>query len=202
MLLESPQWSKEGYQLTWEAKPLYSRRVTNFTDTNLSSPSPSSGSAVILSESDIPSSRCLFRLRLAAHHIEETGSSSSLMPTPTSVDREHRKRVDELLESGAEDMYSRQNGDARPNGLMDYLRFKGKTNPGVVKEKSGCKYGEVLPDTIGRLCEDSIQAKDGPSSRLSPLFTEEMMGFPFLWTTLPFLRESGEPSPSRPTEMP
>jgi hypothetical protein len=39
----------------------------------------------------------------------------------------------------------------------------------------------------------------GQTSRLSPLFTEEMMGFPFLWTTLPFLRQSGEPNHSKPT---
>ena len=42
----------------------------------------------------------------------------------------------------------------------------------------------------------------GKTSRLSPLFTEEMMGFPFLWTTLPFLRQSGAPSPSKPTATP
>lgn len=29
--------------------------------------------------------------------------------------------------------------------------WKGKTNPGVVKEGSGCKYGETLPDTLDRL---------------------------------------------------
>lgn len=88
MLLESPLWWKEGYVLTWEAKPLCSRRVTNFTDTNLTSPTPSNASAKTLSISDIPSSRCLFRLRLLAHPTEETGCSSSrtmMLITPTSV---------------------------------------------------------------------------------------------------------------------
>jgi hypothetical protein len=42
----------------------------------------------------------------------------------------------------------------------------------------------------------------GQTSRLSPLFTEEMMGFPFLWTTLPFLSASGEQNPSKPTATP
>ena len=42
----------------------------------------------------------------------------------------------------------------------------------------------------------------GGTFRLSPLFTEEMMGFPFLWVTLPFLRQNGEPRPSKPTETP
>ena len=77
---------------------------------------------------------------------------------------------------------------------------KGKTNPGTVKEGSGCVYGETLPDTIGRLTQDSCPETDGQNFRLSPLFTEEMMGFPFGWTTLPFLSPSGEPSPSKPTE--
>ena len=48
----------------------------------------------------------------------------------------------------------------------------------------------------------SIPKEDGQTFRLSPLFTEEMMGFPFLWTTLPFLRHNGAPNPSKPTEMP
>ena len=72
--------------LTWEAIPLYSRKVMTFTDTNLIEPSPSNESAETLSISDIPSSRCLFRLRLSAHPTEETESSSlPLMLTPTSV---------------------------------------------------------------------------------------------------------------------
>ena len=33
---------------------------------------------------------------------------------------------------------------------------------------------------------------DGETSRLSPLFVEEMMGFPLGWTALPFLSQDGE----------
>jgi hypothetical protein len=77
--------------------------------------------------------------------------------------------------------------------------WKGKTNPGIVKAGSGCKYGETLPDTVGRVCTPT---QDGQTFRLSPLFTEEMMGFPFLWTTLPFLKQNGASSPSRLTETP
>ena len=36
---------------------------------------------------------------------------------------------------------------------------------------------------------------DGQPFRLSPLFTEEMMGFPLMWTALPFFSENGEPNP-------
>jgi hypothetical protein len=73
--------------------------------------------------------------------------------------------------------------------------WKGRTNPGVVKEGSGCIYGETLPDAVERMEKDSCQKKDGVTSRLSPLFTEEMMGFPLMWTTLPFLSLSGEMNP-------
>lgn len=48
----------------------------------------------------------------------------------------------------------------------------------------------------------SVPREDGQGFRLSPLFTEEMMGFPFLWTTYPFLRGSGAPKHSKPTAMP
>ena len=40
----------------------------------------------------------------------------------------------------------------------------------------------------------------GKSSQLSPLFVEEMMGFPKNWTALPF--QSGEAKASKDTEMP
>ena len=344
--------------LTWDAIPLYSRKVMTFTDTNLIEPSPLNESAETLSISDIPSSRCLFRLRLSAHPTEETESSSlPLMLTPTSVqmtdtpdEMQKRKqkngyrngtkyvnletqlkfdpRFKGLLKTPSEFDGTAGNGKKNPvpgdsgslaqeilngfaekRGLIlptsrcctsimtdletDYIQrtakfpnleivigrllptpnaveatkgtntynpdsqmgtslsalagsgmlptptardeknpsspdgkrisrkvekgytielndlaamgqlptpssrdWKGKTNPGVVKEGSGCKYGETLPDTIGRVCDPKT---DGQAFRLSPLFTEEMMGFPFGWTTFPFLSHNGEPSPSKPT---
>ena len=415
MLLVSPQWSKAGYYLRWDARGLYSERWTEFSDTDCVSPSPSNASAETLSVSDIPSSRCLFLLRLSERHTGVTASSSSpmigtattstggyrsarfrgkknpnpldivhdfntgkdltlggllptpqamdgteirgkmgkndvlvqtesglrrkvqtgsdfgvslgfmannallptqrtcsamgasldtegnlegnrcpnletvvgrmLLPTPLAVDIEHRERTEKLKATGVQKFHSRINGESRPNGLMDYLRFtgmlptpsamevekanvkynpnsqggkglfalaangmlptptardeknpsspdgeriarkvaqgytielndlaamgqlptpsardyEGKTNPGQVKEGSGCIYGETLPDTIDRICS---QKTDGQNFRLSPLFTEEMMGFPLMWTTLPFLSQNGAPNLSRPTGTP
>ena len=40
--------------LTWEVKPLCSKRITEFTDSDLDLPSPSNASAVTLSQKDIP----------------------------------------------------------------------------------------------------------------------------------------------------
>jgi hypothetical protein len=50
--------------------------------------------------------------------------------------------------------------------------------------------------------KESQEKAGGITSRLSPLFTEEMMGFPLMWTALPFLSESGAPKPSKPTATP
>ena len=56
-------------------------------------------------------------------------------------------------------------------------------------------------DSLIKIMESQV-TPDGSPSRLSPLFTEEMMGFPLMWTALPFLSESGAPKPSKPTATP
>ena len=121
-----------------------------------------------------------------------------LLPTPTAMEVKHSKRVKGLKEQGAKGMYSRKNGALRPNGLTDFLDFngmmptpsardwKGCTNPGV-KKANGNVYGETLPDTVKRVT--------GGTSQLNPLFVEEMMGFPLMWTALPFLSPSGDKNP-------
>ena len=191
--------------------------------------------------------------------VDRIASSKKLLPTPLAVDIQHKRRVDGLLESGSEDMYSRRNGDSRPNGLMDYLHFNGmlptpqagegehyrnKYTPGsqMGQSLSAMAGSGMLPtplageyrdaaitkanatkgqtDNVSRIVsriahginkdgspmdgiEPTIQSESaGQTSRLSPLFTEEMMGFPLMWTTFPFLSPSGEPSPSKPTETP
>lgn len=123
---------------------------------------------------------------------------NGLLPTPTAMEVKHSKRVKGLKEQGAKGMYSRKNGALRPNGLTDFLDFngmmptpsardwKGCTNPGV-KKANGNVYGETLPDTVKRVT--------GGTSQLNPLFVEEMMGFPLMWTALPFLSPSGDKNP-------
>ena len=163
--------------------------------------------------------------------------NDDLLPTPLAVEVEHKQRVSDLLASGASDFHSRANGEIRPNGLMDYLRFKGilPTPQASEGEKFTNKYnpnsqmGQSLSAMAGsgplptprtcsamrasletekminheasnlevivarKLSEANISSPktDGEPFRLSPLFTEEMMGFPFLWTSLPFLSANG-----------
>ena len=58
---------------------------------------------------------------------------------------------------------------------------------------------EVIADSYVKTTKSETAGK---TSRLSPLFTEEMMGFPLMWTALPFLSESGASKPSKPTATP
>ncbi len=123
---------------------------------------------------------------------------NGLLPTPTAMEVKHSNRVKGLKEQGVKGMYSRKNGALRPNRLTDFLDFngmmptpsardwKGCTNPGV-KKVNGNVYGETLPDTVKKVT--------GSTSQLNPLFVEEMMGFPLMWTALPFLSPSGDKNP-------
>lgn len=116
-------------------------------------------------------------------------AGSGLLPTPLSTEISHAERIKQLKEMGGETMGSRKNGESRPNGLMDYLVFH-----------------ELLPTPV--VCLDGVYANKNPESKrhsksiatlayeaggrtsqLSPLFVEEMMGFPTGWILLPFLKE-------------
>ena len=316
MLLVSPLWSKEGFSLTWEMKPLFSERWTEFTDTDSARPSPSNESAEIWRVADIPSNRCLYLLRLSEHPTEET-ESSFLLQIPTAV---MTKESPERMQARAE-RNGYKNGtkygslesqicyDPKVQGLlrtpsaMDGKNWENSdyTGGGTLAQEimQNPKYKEMLPtptardfknpseegsariarkqeqgwtielndmaamrmlptpranknvdmvltggtaarqksnleEEVARLlptptCNDAINQTlpksqamrndsivkriltgeiesevsspntDGKGFRLSPLFTEEMMGFPSMWTTLPFLSPDGGRNRSKPT---
>ena len=72
-----------------------------------------------------------------------------------------------------------------------------EANGRTLRGSSGENFSASLKDIMITRSESG-----GVTSRLSPLFTEEMMGFPLMWTALPFLSESGAPKPSKPTATP
>lgn len=118
-------------------------------------------------------------------------AGSGMLPTPTARDYKNPSSPDgERIERKIREGYTIELNDLAPMGILptpSARDWKGKTTPGV-KKQGGQVYGEMLPDTIGRMMEASCPETAGGSFRLSPLFTEEMMGFPFLWTALPFLQ--------------
>ena len=113
----------------------------------------------------------------------------NMLPTPTARDFKNPSTPDgkRIARKKAQGYTIELSDLAAMEGMLptpSARDWKGKTNPGIVKEGSGCVYGETLPDTIGRLTEASSPKTAGETSRLSPLFTEDMMGFPLMW--MPF----------------
>ena len=129
-----------------------------------------------------------------------------LLPTPMGTEIRHERRVKELKKAGGQTFHSRKNGETRPNGLMDYMDFhgllptpttrdyKGSVSPQGMTRKNGKNRDDMLsniPVMVGEHCQQT----GGKTSQLNPLFVEEMMGFPSMWTTLPFLSPNGEQNP-------
>jgi hypothetical protein len=114
-----------------------------------------------------------------------------LLPTPTAVQREHPDRVEALKQTGADTIYSRANGELRPNSIIDYMDFHGLLpTPQAQDHKPGPNQNQ---EALGKWARNGKLAKDGMPSQLNPRFVAEMMGFPPDWLELPF--QSTETNP-------
>ena len=295
-LLASPLWSKAGYSLNWDAAPLYSKRVSLFTTTSSNKPTPSKKLPKDSKVSDIPSSRCLFRLRLSEHPTVETEFSSSpimMLKTPSAFDAASERMKSKGI-SGTPGTLAQEiaNGRAQKRGLIlptptageaekyrlqytpgsqmgmslsamgasgmlptptardfknpsspDGERIARKKEQGWTIELSDLAAMKMLPTPSARdyqppynpdfmvrkngmVRDDQLSSlptmlglkeRGGITFRLSPLFTQEMMGFPLGWTEFPFLpqcnpgitvtptasdstSDDGARNPSKPTE--
>lgn len=269
-LLESSQWFSPARRLKWEAKPLFSEKITEkeycYDKSMLSKPSVKT-----LSEKDIPSNRCLFRLVPSERPTEETGYGllptvqtqglkmcdengktrfypMELLPTPMASDattgaiigkNDHfittgngtpRKinqngingsvglaRMVQLLptpNAREADKYSKkynpnsQMGTALTamavNGMLPTpIRrdYQPSVSPQTLKRKDGKMRTDSLCNLPVMLGEHCLQ-NGGRTSQLNPLFVEEMMGFPLMWTTLPFLSQNGDRNQLKDMETP
>lgn len=68
--------------------------------------------------------------------------------------------------------------------------LKEKGAKGMYSRKNGALRPNGLTDFL-----DFNNQVGGGTSQLNPLFVEEMMGFPLMWTALPFLSPSGDKNP-------
>ena len=68
--------------------------------------------------------------------------------------------------------------------------LKEKGAKGMYSRKNGALRPNGLTDFL-----DFNNQVDGGTSQLNPLFVEEMMGFPLMWTALPFLSPDGDKNP-------
>jgi hypothetical protein len=94
----------------------------------------------------------------------------------SNMEEEVAKMVTGLLPTPVTQDFKKRGPNSKQQGLGDMLY--GMAN--------GSKSYEQVKESA---------AHDGQTFRLSPLFTQEMMGFPFGWTELPFLSENGEQKP-------
>ena len=121
-----------------------------------------------------------------------------LLPTPTAIEISHSNRVEGLKVQGAKGMYSRKNGAFRPNGITDYLDFHYLLTPCAsdwIRSGMSMETLNQQGKEQANLAQQIAHKVGGGTSQLNPLFVEEMMGFPSMWTTLPFLSQSGDKNP-------
>ena len=119
----------------------------------------------------------------------------NLLPTPTSVQRDHPERVQKLIATGATTMQSRKAGDNRPNSILDGVMFYGMLPTPAADDNPSKNTGKRNQDGLQKRAFQTT----GKTSQLNPQFVAEMMGFPTDWTELPFL--NGETNLSKPTGM-
>lgn len=175
-LLESRRWWSSAKSLRWDAQTIFSKRITYIEK---KADSHSTKSVQTSKPKDIPSNRLLFQLVPSEHRTEET--EFGLLPTVQT-----------------QGMYSRKNGALRPNGLTEFLDFHYLLTPTASDGKRANMNMQALKShnkEKANLAEQIAHKVGGGTSQLNPLFVEEMMGFPLMWTALPFLSPSGDKNP-------
>ena len=210
-LLESRQWWSPAKRLRWDAQTISSKRITY---TERKADSHSKKSARILKQQDIQSSRLIFQLAVSEHPTEEKESGLlptvqtqglkrcnpkgkteflplDLLPTPTALDKAGG-RINRSPSPGAAQRPTL--AIAARKGLLptpcakEATKYTKTFNPNsqMGKGLTALACSEMLPTPAVR------KKTSGKTSQLNPLYVEEMMGFPLMWTTLPFLSPDGD----------
>ena len=141
--------------------------------------------------SGTPSNRLLFQLVPQARPTE--GTEFGLLLTPTTSEPLHD------LEKFKARMEKYPNGTTMPHLAT---QVHGMLPTPTTRDYKGARSEEAL-EAAGRNETNSLPdafAQSGKTSQLSPLFVEEMMGFPKNWTALPF--QSGEENQLKHMETP
>ncbi len=204
-LLASSRWYSPARRLKWEAKPLFSERLTEKEYCCVKSTS-SRPSAETLEVKDIPSNRFLFRLVPSEHRTGGTGSG--LLPTPTATDA-GSGRINRSLSPNAAERptiaFAAKMGLLPTPNASEGTKWTTKYNPNsqMGRGLTAMTINDMLPTPQARDFKGECHPTQSclpnalQTSQLNPLFVAEMMGFPPDWTVLPF--QSGGRNPSKPT---
>lgn len=210
-LLESRQWWSPAKRLRWDAQTISSKRITY---TERKADSHSKKSARILKQQDIQSSRLIFQLAVSEHPTEEKESGLlptvqtqglkrcnpkgkteflplDLLPTPTALDKAGG-RINRSPSPGAAQrptlVLAARKGLLPTPCAKEATKYTKTFNPNsqMGKGLTALACSEMLPTPAVR------KKTSGKTSQLNPLYVEEMMGFPLMWTALPFLSPDGD----------
>ena len=128
-----------------------------------------------------------------------SGAAFGLLPTPNSREADkYTKKYNPKSQMGTALTAMAMNGMLPTPTRRD---FQPSVSPQALTRKNGKMRTDALCNLPVMLREHREQT-GGKSSQLNPLFVEEMMGFPLMWTTLPFLSQSGDRNQSKDTETP
>lgn len=118
-----------------------------------------------------------------------------MLPTPNARDFKNGSKVeDAMTKRKLEQGWTLELNDMAAGGLLPTPRaanYKGSVSPQkIVREDGKIRTDDLknIPAIIGSHCRQT----GGTTSQLSPLFVEEMMGFPSMWIALPFLSQDGD----------
>lgn len=130
-------------------------------------------------------------------------AGSGLLPTPTARDFKNPSSPDgERIARKEEQGWTIELSDLAAMGILPTPTtrdYQPPVNPEFMVRKNGMTRNDQLaciPTMLG------LKERGGITFRLSPQYTEEMMGFPLGWTELPFLSSDGEPKHSKATATP
>jgi hypothetical protein len=116
--------------------------------------------------------------------LNETG----MLPTPNAFDYNTPRS------QGAWDKAKEKHGDALQNPLKQMAAF------GMLPTPTAQEGDKITGKENQNSLTKMARCQTGKTSQLSPLFVEEMMGFPRNWTASPF--QGGDANPSKPTATP
>lgn len=147
-------------------------------------------SATILNVKDIPSNRSLFQLAVSERHINGIGYGSLLPTVQTQglkvCDKDGKTRFMDLSSLPKQGI---KYGDLLPTPVAS--DHTGSCTIRKMTKSNGAPRTDSLRNMPAVIGMDGDRL-NGRVFQLSPLFVEEMMGYPLMWTTLPFLTGNGE----------
>lgn len=119
-----------------------------------------------------------------------------MLPTPRTTDVGRGTVKDVKFENGT---YFRENKKGVRFGVnITDVIASGLLPTPTANDGKNAILPESQKERTSLVAEAMKYKTDGQTSQLNPLFVQEMMGLPYLWTELPF--QSGDQNQSKPTE--